>query len=121
MKKKELEKYLNKWMNSWSGNEPEKLLKFYGAKAVFHDPSNPKGLKGKKELSPYLTKLLAKNPEWKWEIKEIIPNKNGCTVKTEAIIPHKKKMVKVPCVDILEFKGTKIVRNEVFFDRSKLK
>ncbi len=121
MKKKELETYLKSWVASWSGNQPEKLLKYYGSKVVFQDPLNPKGLKGKKALSPYLTKLLAKNPNWKWEIKEIIPTKKGCTVKTQAVIPVKKKLVKVPCVDILELKGSKIVRNEVYFDRSKLK
>jgi len=121
MKKKALESYLASWVESWTGNQPKKLLKYYGSKVVFQDPLNPNGLNGKKVLGPYLTKLLAKNPEWKWEIKEIIPTKNGCTLKTEATIPNKKKLVKVPCVDIIEIKGTKIVRNEVYFDRSKLK
>jgi len=121
MKKKELESYLTSWVESWTGNEPKKLLKYYGSKVVFQDPLNPNGIKGKKELEPYLTKLLAKNPKWKWEIKEIIPTKNGCTVKTEATIPSKKKTVIIPCVDIIEIKGSKITRNEVYFDRSKLK
>lgn len=121
MNKKELETYLGKWIKSWSGNEPQKLIKFYSANAYFQDPLNPKGLTKKKEIEPYFKKLLAKNPNWEWEITEVIPNKKGCIVKTEAVVPHKKKKVKVSCVDILEMKGKKIVRNEVYFDRSKLK
>ena len=122
MRKKELEAYLNKWIESWTGNNPKKLLKFYSANVFFQDPLNPKGLNKKKELEPYIKKLLAKNPEWKWEIKEVIKSRNGCTVKTEATIPvSKRKSIKVPCLDIIELKGKKIVRNEVYFDRSKLK
>lgn len=122
MNKKELESYLGKWIKSWSGNEPDKLIKFYSANAYFQDPLNPKGLSKKKEIEPYFKKLLAKNPNWEWKITEVIPNKKGCTVKTEAVVPvGKKKKIKVSCLDILEMKGKKIVRNEVYFDRSKMK
>jgi len=119
MKKKELEKYVNGYLKSWTGNNPKKVLKYFGKGATFVDPLNPEGLSGKKSIESYIVPLLGKNKEWKWEISELIPNKNGCIVKSKAIIPLAKKKAEVNCVEIIELKGQKIIRNEIFFDRPR--
>lgn len=119
MKRKELEKYVSSYLKSWTGNNPKKVLKYFGKNATFIDPANPGGLNDKKSLEAYLVPLLEKNNKWKWTIQELIPNKNGCIVKSKAIIPLSKKKAEINCVEIIELKGQKIVRNEIFFDRPR--
>ncbi len=119
MNKKEMEKRVSKYMDSWNSKDPAKVLKFFAAKSNFVDPANPNGISNKKDLEKYIVPLMKKNSEWNWEIQELIPSKNGCIVKSKAVIPCGKKKAEVACVDILEFKGQKIVRNEVFFDQPK--
>lgn len=119
MTKKEIEKRALKYMASWNSKDPAKVLKFFATKSNFVDPANPKGISNKKSLKKYIIPLMKRNSEWNWQVQELIPSKNGCIVKSKAIIPLGKKKVKVSCVDILEFKGQKIVRNEVFFDQPK--
>lgn len=114
-----MEKRVANYMASWNSKDPEKVLKFFAAKSNFVDPANPDGISNKKDLKKYIVPLMKKNSNWNWEIQELIPNKNGCIVKSKAVIPCGKKKAEVACVDILEFKGQKIVRNEVFFDRPK--
>jgi len=114
-----MEKRVAKYMASWNSKDPSKVLKFFAAKSSFVDPANPKGISSKKDLEKYIVPLMKKNSEWNWEIQELIPNKKGCIVKSKAVIPLGKKKAEVACVDILEFKGQKIVRNEVFFDQPK--
>lgn len=119
MNNKKLEKKVKKYLASWSGNDPAKVLKFFSKNASFVDPANPNGISNKKDLEAYLVPLLKKNSAWKWSVQELIPNKNGCIVKSKAIIPLGKKKAVVSCVDIIEFKGQKIIRNEIFFDQPK--
>jgi len=119
MKKKDLEKKVKSYLNSWTGNNPKRVLKFFGKGATFIDPANPKGINNKADLEAYLKPLLKKNSEWNWTVEELIPSKNGCIVKSKAIIPLSKKKAEVNCVEILEFKGQKIIRNEIFFDRPR--
>ena len=119
MKKKELEKYIKNYLKSWTGNNPKKVLRYFGKNATFIDPANPQGLENKESLESYLTPLVKKNSAWTWEMQELIPNKKGCIVKSKAIIPIAKKKVEVNCIEIIELKGQKIIRNEIFFDQPK--
>jgi len=119
MKKKELEKYVSNYLKSWTGNNPKKVLQYFGKNATFIDPANPKGLQNKESLKSYLTPLVKKNNAWTWEMQELIPNKNGCIVKSKAVIPLSKKKVEVNCIEIIELKGQKIIRNEIYFDQPK--
>lgn len=119
MKKKELEKYIKRYLKSWTGNNPKKVLQYFGKNATFIDPTNPQGIQDKEGLKSYLIPLVKKNSEWTWELKELIPNKKGCIVKSKAVIPLSKKSVEINCVEIIELKGQKIIRNEIFFDRPR--
>ncbi|MFX0091147.1 MAG: nuclear transport factor 2 family protein, partial [Candidatus Hodarchaeota archaeon] len=67
MQKVEIEEFCYKWLSTWTGNKPEKLIAFYSENSYYQDPANPKGLRGHKHILPYFKKLLAVNPDWKWE------------------------------------------------------
>jgi hypothetical protein len=68
----------------------------------------------------YFTGLLAANPDWLWELVELFPTDDGCTLKWHATIPVAETVVEEDGVDIVELDGRKITRNEVYFDRSRM-
>jgi SnoaL-like domain len=113
-----LSQFCTNWLNSWTGNQPEKLLAFYTEDAFYSDPANRTGLKGHQQLLPYFSKLLKYNPNWKWKAVEIIETSKGFTLKWEASIPVGDKIITEQGLDIVELQNEKITRNEVYFDRS---
>jgi hypothetical protein len=117
----EARKFAQKWLPAWSGNNPELLISFYSNDAFYLDPAVPQGIQGKPILQAYFRKLLAKNPKWVWSQIEGIPLQNGFLNKWRADIPVGKKTVTVVGVCIVQLDSTeKILRNEVYFDRSEL-
>ncbi|MFW9799197.1 MAG: nuclear transport factor 2 family protein [Candidatus Thorarchaeota archaeon] len=119
MYEKDALEFCKEWLSAWTGNQPEKLIEFYTKDAFYKDPANPNGLKGHDEILPYFRKLLERNPEWKWEVVEVYPTKNGFTFKWRAEIPVGSKVIEEEGVDIVEILFRKISRNEVYFDRTK--
>lgn len=107
------------WLQAWTGNQPEHLRSFYAADAFYRDPARPQGVRGS-ELLPYFQKLLARNPNWRWKILEIMATANGFCLKWAAEIPVNQTVVKETGLDIVEIKEGKITRNEVYFDRVAL-
>jgi hypothetical protein len=114
----ELDTFIDQWLHSWTGNMPDKLLCYYADDVFYIDPAQPTGLSGKEKLRQYFIKLLSKNPDWVWKAKEIIPTKEGCTLKWEAQIPVGTETIILSGLDIIEISEWKIIRNEVYFDRS---
>lgn len=111
--------FCKSWLDTWTGNRPQELLKFYHVDAFYSDPSKRNGLKGQAQLLPYFEKLLALNPNWKWEPVEIIPTLTGFTLKWKATIPIGNYFVEETGLDIVEIQDELIIRNEVYFDRLK--
>lgn len=111
------ESFCKAWLDTWTGNRPKELLKFYHADAFYSDPSKRTGLKGYDQLLPYFEKLLSLNPDWKWEALEIIPTQEGFTLKWKASIPVGDSLIEETGLDIVEMRDGLIIRNEVFFDR----
>jgi len=120
MEMKDIIIFCQKWLTSWTGNNPEKLISFYSKTAYYQDPANPKGLKGHDKIFPYFKKLLAANPKWIWRMTETYPTEKGFILKWRATIPVKSKEIIEYGMDILELEGNKIIRNEVYFDRTEL-
>nr|MDO8135276.1 nuclear transport factor 2 family protein [Candidatus Njordarchaeum guaymaensis] len=118
MKKKEIADLLARWLPAWTGNAPEKLIKFYSEDAFYLDPANKPGLKGHDQILPYFKKLLAANPNWKWEPLELFPTDAGFVAKWKATIPVGSEVITENGMDIVEVIGGKVTRNEVYFDRS---
>ena len=117
---KDIKAFCQNWLTSWTGNNPEKLISFYSKTAYYQDPANPKGLKGHDKIFPYFKKLLAVNPKWIWRMTEAYPTEKGFVLKWRAIIPVKSEKIVEYGMDILELEGDKIIRNEVYFDRTEL-
>ena len=120
MKKAEAEKFCNKWLPAWTGNHPETLIEFYSDEAVYVDPANKNGLRGREEILGYFKKLLAANPRWVWTAIEVYPTDLGFIGKWKASIPVGSETISENGIDIVEATGGKITRNEVYFDRSSL-
>jgi hypothetical protein len=87
MRRKEILDFCGKWLMSWSGNRPGELIEFYSDDALYIDPANKKGLKGRGQILPYFERLLAANPDWKWEPVEVYPTDSGFVAKWKATIP----------------------------------
>jgi hypothetical protein len=119
MNERDALKFCHEWLSAWTGNRPEKLIDFYANDAFYRDPANRSGLKGRREILPYFSRLLEKNPEWKWEVIEVFPTKDGFVLKWKAEIPVGPKTIVEEGMDIVELMFRKISRNEVYFDRAK--
>ena len=120
MEMKDIVTFCQNWLTSWTGNNPEKLISFYSKTAYYQDPANPKGLKGHDKLLPYFKKLLAANPKWIWQMTEAYPTEKGFILKWRTTIPVKSEEITEYGIDILELEDNKIIRNEVYFDRTEL-
>jgi len=118
VEKKEIMDFVAKWLPTWTGNTPDKLIEFYSKDAFYRDPANKEGLKGHDQILPYFRKLLAANPNWKWEAVEVFPTATGFIAKWKAMLPVGSEVIIENGMDIVEVKGGKVIRNEVYFDRS---
>jgi hypothetical protein len=113
--------FAGKWLPAWTGNNPELLAGFYSDDAFYLDPAIPQGIKGKKALIKYFTKLLFFNPDWVWTQIEGIPLKDGFLNKWLAKIPAGDRVLEITGVCFVQINDEgKIYRNEVYFDRSPL-
>ncbi len=109
-----------RWLPAWTGNRPDALLDFYAPDAVYSDPACRAGLGGRASLAAHFAKLLARNPEWRWEAVEVFPHPQGFTLKWKAFIPVGTETVTEYGMDIVELRDGLITRNEVYFDRTAL-
>jgi hypothetical protein len=121
MSETSLEKFCDAWLESWTGNRPEKLLEFYDADVFYRDPAKPDGLKGKDALRVYFEKLLSWKPEWVWKRVEVVLTEKGFCLKWEATIPLGEKNIVEQGLDLVEMREGKITRNEVYFDTARIK
>jgi ketosteroid isomerase-like protein len=120
MERDEILDFCSKWLPAWQGNRPDDLIGFYSDDALYVDPANKKGLKGRDQILPYFGKLLAANPNWKWEPIEVFPTDAGFVAKWKATIPVGREVITEYGMDLVEVGGGRITRNEVYFDRSNL-
>jgi hypothetical protein len=120
MDRKELLEFCTKWLDAWTGNQPKKLLSFYHEDALYVDPEKRGGLRGHKEIGRYFERLLAVYQDWKWTPIEVFPIDNGTVLKWECTIPIDQELIHEVGLDIVEIENGKIIRNEVYFDRSEL-
>lgn len=114
-------RFAEQWLPAWSGNHPERLASFYAEDARYLDPGIPDGVQGKPALLAYFRKLLAHHPAWVWSQIEAIPMEGGFLNKWLARIPVGTEMLEIVGVCLVQLDpASKIIRNEVYFDRSQL-
>jgi hypothetical protein len=121
MTPEELHRLCDAWLETWTGNRPEQLLEHYAEDAYYRDPARPEGLRGRAALATYFERLLAKNPEWGWRRQALFPTETGFVLKWEASVPHGGDILRLEGMDLVELEGTKIRRNEVYFDPTPLR
>jgi ketosteroid isomerase-like protein len=63
--REEILDFSTKWLRAWQGDRPRDLIEFYSDNALYIDPANKEGLRGRNQIFPYFKKLLAANPGWK--------------------------------------------------------
>src|SRR3990167_5441256 len=118
--REQAKQFASKWLPTWTGNQPEKLISFYAEDIFYLDPANSRGIQGKENLFKYFQKLLAKNPNWIWTLRDAIPMEDGFLNKWLAKIPVGEKIVECIGVCTVQFREGLIYRNEVYFDQSIL-
>jgi hypothetical protein len=117
----DLRPWVDRWLASWTGNDPQRLIAFYAQDAYYQDPARPHGLRGHHELLPYFEKLLAANPSWRWEAVEILTTAKGCCLKWKATLPKAGQVRTLYGLDIVELASGSITRNEVYFDPTPMR
>jgi hypothetical protein len=113
--------FAQRWLPSWTGNNPEGLADFYSDDTFYLDPGVPVGIRGKAALLEYFRRLLKYNPNWVWTQLEGIPMEDGFLNKWRADIPVGDETISVVGVCFVQLNAAgKIKRNEVYFDRTEL-
>ncbi len=120
MDSEEARKFAEKWLPAWTGNQPERLVSFYTADALYSDPAIPTGIRGEAALLAYFTKLLALNPRWVWRHRGSIPIRDGFLNQWHATVPVGDRAIEVTGVCTVQLREGRIYSNQVFFDRSEL-
>ena len=120
MELKKAKEFCDQWLPAWTGNKPDLLISFYSDGAFYSDPFIPQGLKGKEQILAYLRNFISFYPNWKYEHVEIFPTENGFTLKWKVSLPFENHTVVDYGLDIVEISNDKIIRNEVYFDTSRL-
>ena len=120
MKREEILEFCGRWLPAWEGNKPDDLIEFYSDDALYIDPANKTGLKGRDQIFAYFKKLLSANPSWKWEAIQVFPTDLGFVLKWKATIPVRAETITEYGLDIVEIERGRISRNEVYFDLSQI-
>ena len=112
--------FAERWLPTWTGNQPERLAAFYSEDAFYSDPAIPQGVRGRAALTAYFAKLLARNPEWVWTHRGSMPMADGFANLWHASIPAGGRTVEVDGLCTVQLRDGLIYRNEVYFDRTEL-
>lgn len=111
-----MESFVDEWLQAWSDKDTQKLLSFYADKFLYLDPGTRGSITDKEHFEKYLTKIFAAFPKWEWKRLELFES----SLKWRATFYDKEKPIAVDGLDILIISKNKIIRNEVYFDRSLL-
>ena len=113
-------RFADLWLPAWTGNRPEHLVSFYTEDAFYSDPGLPFGVRGRRALLAYFTRLLRRFPDWTWTQRGSQPLKDGFLNGWHASIPIDGRPVELDGVCSVQLRGGLIYRNVVYFDRSPL-
>jgi SnoaL-like domain len=109
------------WLPAWTGNRPEYLASFYTEDAFYSDPGLPVGgVRGRRALLSYFTRLLRRFPDWTWSQRGSQPLKDGFLNGWHACIPVGQRVIEIDGVCSVQLRNGLIYRNVVYFDRSEL-
>lgn len=112
--------FCSEWLPAWTGNDPDRLLTFYADDVFYSDPAVPQGVEGKEALRRYFARLLASYPDWSWTHRHSLPLPDGFLNYWQARLTGDGEAPAWEGVCVVRLRGSRIFRNEVFFDRSSL-
>jgi len=120
MSEKRIKELAEKFIAAWNTQEVDKVASCYSEDVVYIDPNIHGQITDQPALHGYLAKLFA---AWKmhWAIKDVqvFKDMDGAAARWHATLQLSGggKTVEVDGMDFIAFKGDKILRNEVYFDR----
>jgi hypothetical protein len=118
MQKSDGRDFCVQWLDAWSKQQLVRLCEMYADHTIYIDPSKPDGIHGKDALKVYFQKLFVAFPKWAWTLERYFPIETGFIVKYRATIQVGPDQISFFGMDIVELEWGKIIRNEVYFDRS---
>ncbi|MFA5078066.1 MAG: nuclear transport factor 2 family protein [Dehalococcoidia bacterium] len=120
MSDKRIQELAEKFIAAWNTQEVDKVAACYSEDLVYTDPNLKGEITDQQALRRYLAKLFA---AWKmsWSIKDVqaFKNMDGAAARWHATWQPAVggKTVEADGMDFIAFKGDKVQRNEVYFDR----
>jgi uncharacterized protein (TIGR02246 family) len=124
MKQEELPEFAQGFLDAWNSQDVERVVDVYTDDVVYIDPNTRGEVHGADALRRYLTKLFAAwDMEWSYKEGHVAAaNENIATVLWHATLRRQggEDEVEADGMDLVVVEGDRIVRNEVYFDRSVL-
>ena len=117
--KEDCRKICERWLEAWSGTDPQAVVDMLSEDAVYRDPVRSTGLYGKAAIADYLELLFVRNPDWKftlvdcWKIEE-----NAIVMKRRVRNTVDNRVFEDNGVEFLEFNAEgQITSCEMYYDR----
>jgi limonene-1,2-epoxide hydrolase len=112
-----------RFLAAWTSQDVERVVACYAPTLSYSDPNTRGPIRTADELRRYLRKLFAAwTMTWsKREVHALAPVP-GAAVLWRATFQRRQggEVVDIDGMDLVELDGERIVRNEVYFDRSRL-
>ncbi len=111
------------FLEAWNAQDVERVVACYTEDLVYRDPNTRGPVEGAAAMRRYLTKLFA---GWKmhWDKREahLFEGGGGCAFLWRATFQRTggTERVTVDGMDLVEVRGERLSRNEVYFDRAAL-
>ena len=110
-------------LEAWNTQDVERVLACYTEDLVYRDPNTRGEVHGEEAMRRYLLKLLA-GWHMRYVPREVHPIDGGEGVALLWRATFRKAGVEMEVVvdgmDLVQFRGQRVCRNEVYFDRAAL-
>jgi ketosteroid isomerase-like protein len=123
MKREEILALTEAVLDAWNEQDVEAVLGCYTPDCVYWDPNTRGSVVGRDAFRKYLSRLFE---QWQmhWSLREFFPFEDGlggAFLWRARLTPAAGgKTVEVDGMDLVLLEGTKLRRNEVYFDRAAL-
>ena len=123
MDERSMQALAEKVLAAWTSQDVEAVVSHYTDDLVYVDPNTRGAVRGAAAMRRYLRKLFA-NWELTWTLKEahLFEGGNGCAAMWRATFQRRggSQRVEADGMDLVVADGSRLKRNEVYFDRSVL-
>jgi ketosteroid isomerase-like protein len=123
MNREELIRLSEDVLSAWNLQDVEKTVACYSPDLQYRDPNTKGMVNGADAMRRYLVKLFGAW-EMHWSLREVFPftEVEGGAFLWRATLkkPGTAKVAEVDGMDLVILEGTRIKRNEVYFDRAAL-